>query len=573
MLKSKKTKLGAIILTIAMSLSMLAGCGSTGDNKAANDNNGKKVEDKKDTKQDSNMAKKQVITYNLGAEPKTLDPGTNEAVDGATVVVNAFDGLTRLDAHDNPVPAVAEKWDVSSDGKKYTFHLKKGILWSDGKEVTAKDFEYAWKRALAPETASGYAYQLYYLKNGEAYNTGKITDPNQVGVKAIDNYTLEVELDYPASYFLSLTAFPTYMPLRKDVVEANPDSWFRNPDTYICNGPFKMKEWRPKDQITFVKNEKYWNADKIKLQEIDFKMIEQATSSLAAFKTGQMDFIEGPPSQEIPKLLADGTAKIYPYLGTYFYCVNISDKAEKVNADVAKVLKDARVRKAIALAINRKEIVEKVTKGGQIPATSFVPPSIAENKEGKDFKDKDYYPAEGNVAEAKKLLAEAGYPDGKGFPTITLLYNTSQGHQNIAMAVQDMLRKNLGINIELQNQEWKVFQATRSNKDYEIARHGWIGDYVDPMTFLDMWTTTSGQNDAGWANSKYDELIKKAKLDSNQANRMKYMHEAEDILMDEMPVIPIYYYTNIVCIKDYVKNVHKSPLGMVYFDDTYIAKH
>ncbi|KYH35997.1 oligopeptide-binding protein OppA precursor [Clostridium tepidiprofundi DSM 19306] len=551
MLKSKKTKLGAIILTVAMSLTMLAGCGGTSGDKA----------------------EKQIITYNLGAEPKTLDPGTNEAVDGATVVVNAFDGLTRLDAHDNPVAAVAEKWDVSPDGKKYTFHLKKGILWSDGKEVTAKDFEYAWKRALDPKTASGYAYQLYYLKNGEAYNTGKVTDPNEVGVKAIDDYTLEVELDYPTAYFLSLTAFPTYMPLRKDVVDANPDSWFRNPDTYICNGPFKMKEWKPKDQITFVKNDKYWNAKKIKLQEIHYKMIEQETSALAAFKTGQMDFIEGPPSQEIPTLLKNGTAKIYPYLGTYFYCVNVSDKAAEVNADVAKVLKDKRVRKALALAINRKDIVEKITKGGQIPATSFVPPAIAENKEGKDFKDKDYYPPEGNVEEAKKLLSDAGYADGKGFPTITLLYNTNQGHQNIAMAVQDMWRKNLGINVELQNQEWKVFQVTRTNKDYEIARHGWIGDYVDPMTFLDMWTTTSGQNDAGWSNSKYDELIKKAKMDSKQANRMKYMHEAEDILIDEMPVIPIYYYTNVVCIKDYVKNVHKSPLGMVYFDDTYIAKH
>lgn len=551
MLKSKKTKLGAIILTVAMSLTMLAGCGGTSVDKA----------------------EEQIITYNLGAEPKTLDPGTNEAVDGATVIVNAFDGLTRLDAHDNPVPAVAKKWDVSSDGKKYTFHLKKGILWSDGKEVTAKDFEYAWKRALDPKTASEYAYQLYYLKNGEAYNAGKVTNSNEVGVKAIDDYTLEVELDYPTAYFLSLTAFPTYMPLRKDVVDANPDSWFRNPDTYICNGPFKMKEWKPKDQITFVKNDKYWNAKKIKLQEIHYKMIVEETSALAAFKTGQIDFIEGPPSQEIPTLLKDGTAKIYPYLGTYFYCVNVSDKAAEVNADVAKVLKDKRVRRALALAINRKDIVEKITKGGQIPATSFVPPSIAENKEGKDFKDKDYYPSEGNIEEAKKLLADAGYADGKGVPTITLIYNTNQGHQNIAMAVQDMWRKNLGINVELQNQEWKVFQVTRSNKDYEIARHGWIGDYVDPMTFLDMWTSTSGQNDAGWSNSKYDELIKKAKMESKQAVRMKYMHEAEDILMDEMPIIPIYYYTNVVCIKDYVKNVHKSPLGMVYFDDTYIAKH
>jgi oligopeptide transport system substrate-binding protein len=574
MLRSKKTKLGAIMLTIAMSLSMLAGCGNTSNTNNTNKSNDNKanVEESND-KEETGDAVEQIITYNLGAEPKTIDPGKNAATDGSTVIVNAFDGLTRLDAHDNPVAAVAESWDVSEDGMHYTFHLKEGTLWSDGKEVTAHDFEYAWKRALAPETGSEYAYQVYYLKNGEKYNTEEGFDVNEVGVKATGDYTLEVDLEYPTAYFLSLTAFPTYMPIREDVISANPEAWFRNGDTYVCNGPFKMKEWKPKDQLTFVKNENYWNKDRIKLQQINYKMIEQATSSLAAFKTGQMDYIEAPPQQEIPGLVADGTAQIMPYLGTYFYCINVSDNAKNVDADAAKALENPKVRKAIAYAINRKEIVENVSKGGQLPATSFVCPAIAENKAGDDFKNKDYYPAEGDSEKAKALLAEAGYPNGEGFPAITLLYNTSEGHQNIAMAVQDMLRKNLNINVELQNQEWKVFQNTRINKDYEIARHGWIGDYVDPMTFLDMWVSNSGQNDAGWKNAEYDELIKKAKVDNDQAKRMEYMHAAEDILMEEMPIIPVYYYTNIVCIKDYVKNIHKSPLGMVYFDDTYLEKH
>jgi oligopeptide transport system substrate-binding protein len=580
MLKGKKTKLGAIMLTIAMSLSMLAGCGNTtNSNKISKDNDNKaNVEESndkkdKDDEKETGDAVEQIITYNLGAEPKTLDPGKNAAVDGSTVITNAFDGLTRLDKHDNPVAAVAKSWNISENGLHYTFHLNEGTLWSDGKEVTAHDFEYAWKRALDPETASEYSYQLWYLKNAQSYNTEEGIDSNTVGVKATDNYTLEVDLEYPTAYFLSLVAFPTYMPLRQEIIEANPDAWFRNGDTYVCNGPFKMKEWKPKDQITFVKNENYWNKDRIKLEQINYKMIEQATSSLAAFKTGQMDFIEDPPQQEIPGLVADGTVKITPDLATYFYCVNISDNAKNVDPDAAKALEDPRVRKAISYAINRQDIVKNVSKGQEIPATSFVPVGIAQNDAGDNFKNKDYYPAEGDPERAKALLAEAGYPNGENFPTLTLMYNTNEGHQNIAMAVQDMLRKNLNINIELQNQEWKVFQNTRINKDYEIARHGWIGDYMDPMTFLDMWLSNSGQNDAGWKNAEFDKLIDKAKRDSDQAKRMEYMHAAEDILMDEMPIIPIYYYTNKLCIKDYVKNIHKSPLGMVYFDDTYLEKH
>jgi oligopeptide transport system substrate-binding protein len=552
MLKGKLSKAGAILMAMALSASMFAGCGSSSGTKTLNQAD-------------------QVIRYNLGAEPKTIDPALNDAVDGGTVIQNCFEGLMKLNDKDQPVYGAADKYTVSADGLNYTFHIRKEAVWSDGKAVKAQDFEYAWKRALAPETAANYAYYLYVLKNGEAYNGGK-AKVEDVGVKAVDDSTLQVTLAYPAAYFLSLTAFATFSPVRQDVVEANKTAWATKPETYICNGPFKLSSWTAKDTLTIVKNDKYWDAKDIKLQKVEMKMIEQETSALAAFKTGQLDFIDTLPTQEIPNLLKEGTAKLNPYLGTYYIDLNVSDKLKAIDPAAYKALQDVRVRKALSLAIERKDLVDNVTKGGQIPATAFVPKGIPENKSGKDFRNKDYYPANGDVEQAKKLLADAGYPDGKGFPKMTFLYNTSQGNQNIAQAVQEMWRKNLNINVELQNQEWKVFQKTRTDKQYEIARGGWIADYVDPSTFTDLLTSKSGNNEPGYNSPDYDAKIAAAQNETNPAKRMQDLHDAEDVLMNDMPLIPLYFYTNPTCCKSYVKDVRKSQLGFVFFTNAYVDK-
>ncbi|MBU5590619.1 peptide ABC transporter substrate-binding protein [Clostridium sp. MSJ-4] len=554
MLKRNK-RIITSLMCIAMTVTTLAGC-TTKQEQGEEPKEPKKVD--------------QVIVYNLGADPKTLDPALNAAVDGATVLSNAFEGLTRLDDKDKPVKGVAEKWDVSSDGLEYVFYLRKDAKWSDGQPVKASDFEYAWKRALNPDIAAEYAYQLYYLKNGEAYNHKEVS-VDEVGVKATDDNTLKVTLENPTVYFLSLMAFPTYFPVRKDIVEKEPKEWATKPESYVSNGPFKMSEWKPKDTITFVKNENYWGAKEVKLDKINYKMIDDATASLSAFKTGQFDIIEAPPAQELPTLLKEGIAKIYPYLGTYFYCINLSDKAEGVDKEAAKALKDPKVRKALSLAINRKDIVENVTKAEQVPAVSFVPKGIEESP-GKEFQNKAYYKPEGDIEQAKKLLAEAGYPEGKGFPKIPLTYNTNQGHQNIAQAVQDMWKKNLGIEVELRNEEWKVFQETRNEKNYIMARHGWISDYTDPMSFLEMWISTSGNNDASYKNPEYDKLISASKKELDLTKRMEILHKAEDVFMEDMPIIPIYYYTNVICQKDYVKGVRKSPLGFTFFEKAYVEK-
>jgi len=557
----KSAKISMLLLSVALSVSMLSGCGS----KTSANSNGKVA---------------QVITFNLGAEPKTIDPALSQAIDSGDVIGNAFEGLMRLDSKDKPIPGMADSYKMTKDGLTYTFHIRKGAVWSDGKPVVAGDFEYAWKRALKPSTASVYAYQMFYLKNGQGYNESelaadkktagvKAATAEDVGVKAKDDSTLVVTLENPTSYFLSLLAFQTYMPVRKDVADKN-TAWATKPSTYITNGAFKMKEWKPKDVLTFVKNDKYWDAKNIKLDTLNYKMLEDQTAALSAFKAGQMDVIQTPPQSEIPALVKDGSCKITPNYGTYYYIANLTPKAIKINPEAAKAIQNPKVRKALSLAINRKDIVDNVSKGGQTPATSFVPKGSIEPN-GKDFASKVYYPAVGDVAKAKALLAEAGYPGGKGFPKMTFLYNTGAGHQNIAAAVQDMWKTNLGIDIELKNQEWKVFIQTRNDKNYILARDGWLGDYTDPMTFLDLLTTSSGNNNSGYSNPAYDAKILAAKKELNPVKRMKILHEAEDIIMNADVVIPIYGYTNTMVQKPNIMGVRTSALGQHWFQSAYVT--
>ncbi len=558
----KKTKLMALFMTAIMTCTLFAGCG----------NDDKKV-DKNEPGKTAEETVEQKIVYNLGADPKTIDPQLNSAVDGSTVIHNAFEGLMREDADGKIIPAVAEKYELSDDGTVYTFHLRDNAKWSDGKPVVAGDFEYAWKRALNPAVAAEYGYQLFYIKNGAAYyNKEKIGDKEataeDVGVKAIDDKTLEVTLEAPVPYFLSLAAFPTYFPVREDIVEGNQEKWTLSPETYISNGPFKMSEWKQKESITFVKNENYWNADSVKLETLEMKLIDDEVTYLNAFKSGEIDVIEAPPQAEIPTLIAEGTAKIYPYLGTYFYCINLSEEGKKIDAAAYEALSKPKFREALSLAIDRKLIVDKVAQGGQVPAQSYVPAGIVDSA-GIEFQKK-YFEPTADIEKAKALLAEAGYPNGEGAPTITFTFNTSAGHQNIAQAIQDMWKTNLGINVELKNEEWAVFQETRNNFQFSIARHGWIADYNDPMTFLDMWVTGNPQNNAGYSNAEYDKLIADAKVELDDAKRTELLHKAEDIFIKDMPIIPIYSYTNVLCIKPKVKGTVKSALGQMNFIGAYV---
>lgn len=519
------------------------------------------------------------IRYNLGADPKTLDPALNTAVDGATILANTYEGLMRLDENELPIPGMAETHEISDDLLEYTFHLR-DAKWSDGEPVKAEDFKYAWIRALDPNTmpaASEYAYQLFYIKNAAKFNAGEAT-AEDLGIEVVDDKTLKVTLEAPVAYFLSLMAFPTYFPVRKDMVEQDVNLWWTKKETAVSNGPFTLESLAPKDTLVLVKNENYYDADRVKLEGVTVRLTDDQQTALAAFRKGEVDIMETPPPQDIPQLVDEGLAHILPYLGTYFYVVNMRPELEESNPEVYEALQKPQVRRALALAINKKDIVEKVALGGQTPAWSYVPMGIKDH-EGNDFAAATKYleKDEGDVEEAKRLLEEAGYPNGEGFPTLTLKYNNNVGHQNIAVAVQAMWKQNLNINVDLGNEEWAVFQTSRINGDYEIARHGWIADYNDPMTFLDMWVSGEGpgvwgNNDAHYDNPEYDALIEGAKVEADPAKRTQMLHDAEALLMEDLPVIPVYFYTNIICYRDYVKDVRKSSLGTMYFDNAFIQE-
>ncbi len=509
------------------------------------------------------LAKKQELSFNVGTEPETLDPAKSTGVPEAIIELNCFEGLTRMDQNNIPQPAIAESWTMSKDAKTYTFTLRK-TKWSNGEPLTAHDFEWSWKRALAPETAAEYAYQLYYIKNGEAYNTGALKDASKVGVKALDDYTLQVVLENPTSYFLELCNFPTLMPVYRKVVEKNPEGWFQDIKNYIGNGPFKIVKWDHSAVIEMVPNENYWRRDEVKLDKLVLYLIDNRQTALSMFDTGQLDWFDDPPVSEIPRLEKEGSLFRSPYIGTYYYMFNVTKPP----------LNDVKVRRALTMAIDRQMLIDRVTRGNQKPALAYVPFGLADGKPGSDFRQvggNDYIKE--NLAVAKKLLADAGYPNGKGFPTLTILYNTSENHKKIAEAIQEMWKKNLGINVQLTNQEWGVYLASRDALNYEVARAGWIGDYMDPTTFLDMWTTDNGNNDTGWGNSTYDNLIATSLKTRLFPERAKMLHQAEDILMSELPIMPIYFYVNQNVMRPWVKGAVRSPLGFIDFRCAYVLEH
>lgn len=495
------------------------------------------------------LAAEQEIRIGNGTEPRELDPATSTGVPESHIEDNLFEGLCSYDPFTlQPLPGAAESWQISADAKVYTFKLRQNLKWSDGKKLDANDFVYAWRRALAPETASEYAYQLYYIKNGEAFNKGKIKDAAQLGVVAKDAHTLVVTLEKPTPYFLNLTSFHTLYPVPRHVIEKHKGQGWTKEGNMVSNGPFKLVEWRLNKHIKLVPNPHYWDKGRIKIKTAYFMPIENENTEERAFISGQLHMTTTVPSIKIPhyqKLKKrDPKNAVYhsdPMLGTYFYRFNVTKNPTS----------DKRVRKALSLAIDRRLIVDKIARGGQMPAWSFVPPDTAGYTYPRTFLNES--PTEKDLAEARRLMKEAGYPNGKGFPKIDLLYNTSEGHKKIAVAIQQMWKKHLGIEIGILNQEWKVFLNTVRALNYNISRAGWIGDYLDPNTFLDMYVTGGGNNDLGWSNKKYDQYIKKAAAELDHAKRLQYFRQAEDLLMEDMAVMPIYYYTNNSLVSPKVK--------------------
>ena len=479
------------------------------------------------------------FVYVSGAEPETLDPALMTGLLEARLAAALFEGLTVYDPRDlSARPGVAESWDVSPDRRTYVFHLRRGA-WSDGEPVTAQDFVYSWRRVLSPATGAQYAYQLYdYIDKAKEFYEGKTRDFGQVGIRALDDHTLCVRLRAPTPYFLDLTSFMTYLPVNRKCVETYGNHWTR-PEHIVTNGPFLLSVWRLNEKIRLVKNPRYWDARNVRVRTIDALAVESRNTAFNLYATGAADLITAVPLPLIDLLRTRPDFHSSAALTTYFYRFNVTRPP----------LDDARVRKALALAINREAIVRHITRGGEIPALTFVPPAMP-NYRGPDGLPYD-------LPRARRLLAEAGYPGGRGFRQIEILFNTSEAHRDIAEVVQQMWSKGLGVRVVLQNQEWGAYMHSMKSLDYDVARSGWIGDYTDPNTFLDMFVTGGGNNRTGWSNARYDALIRKATREPDEAKRMRLLSEAERILVEEgAPIAPIYFAASQMMYRPEVRGVY-----------------
>jgi len=498
------------------------------------------------------------LVWTGGTEVTTLDPGTMTALNDGRVAGALFEGLTVLDADTlEPKPGVADHWDVSPDSLTYTFHLRPEARWSDGRPVTADDFVWSWRRVLTPTTAAEYAYMLYPIRGAKAYYEAAAADPDSadwstVGIRADGPHRLVVELVQPCAYFLDLTAFHTYLPVPRETVEKYGERWTLPPHI-VSNGAYRLVSWTFRSRMVWEKNPYYWNADNVALGRIEVRVYEQPNTALLAYETGVVDLTTEVPALSVQPLLAAQRAgrrhdvMFGPRLGTYFYRFNCTFGP----------LRDARVRRALAMAIQRRPIIDRAARGDQQPAYAFVPPGM-----------RGYEPPEGvpeHIEEARRLLAEAGYADGKGLAELSILVNRGADHRPIAEVIQEQWRKHLGIRVRIEEVEWKVFLDRIHQLDYQIARAGWFGDYLDPNTFLDMFVTDGGNNETGWSNAEYDALIVAAAREADCARRADLFRQAERILLCEVPILPIYYYTSAFLVRPGLEGVVPSRLNRIEF--------
>ena len=579
-MKNRK-RLLALALVGVMSLGMLlSGCGGTSAQSPS-------PSPSASAPAESTPAEGFDMAVCIASEPQTIDPALNSAVDGAIMTQHMFEGLMKWSDSGNPVnekgnmnyaalaAGQAESYEKTDNGDgtvTYTFKIRSDAKWSDGQPVTANDFVYSWQRLANPLTAADYCYMIDMVQGYAAVNAGK-ADPTTLGVSAPDESTFVVNLTYDCPYFLEICAFPAAFPVRQDIIEAYGDTWTTddNSSHYISNGPWKLAEWVHDSYIKMVPNEYHYDAANLGPNSLTFQLMEDQNSMLAAYRSGDLQFIEDMPVDEIAGLLASGELNIVDYIGTYYVCYQTQ----------AAPFDNALVRQAFTLAIDSKYIVEQVTQTGQVPATGFVPAGIYDaDPNGDDFRTVggDYWDApvddatyQANCEKARQLLAEAGYPNGEGFPTVTFLYNTSDAHKAVGEALQQMWQEELGVTVQLQNQEWNAFLETRKKGEYQIARNGWIADYNDPCSFLDMWYTGGGNNDAQYSNPEYDAMIDAAKATSDPAERMSYFHKAEDIIIgQDWALGPIYFYTQKYMMADDISGAFYTPLG--YFIYGYCTK-
>jgi oligopeptide transport system substrate-binding protein len=489
--------------------------------------------------------RRKILLLCEGTEPRTLDPQTAQGVPEHHIIMGLMEGLMEYDPNDQSkeLPGLADRWEHNEDYSVWKFHLRDNAKWSNGDLVTAQDFVFSYKRILTPTLGAPYIDALYILKGARDYAEGRIIDFNQVGVRALDDRNLQFELVGPAPYFLSALLHTAWFPvhpatiLKFGRIDERDTKWTR-PGNYVGTGPFLLKTWKENDVIQVVRNPLYWDAANVKLNGINFYSIEDYNTQERAFRAGQLHKILQTPLDKVPYYRREHPEliRIDPFEGVYFYRINVKRKA----------LANPKVRLALNLAVDRKSIVENIMRAKQKPATGYTPPGMG------DYEPLDviHYDPE----QARRLLAEAGYPNGKGFPKFTILINTSEAHRTVAEAIQQMWRQELNIDVGIENQEWKVFMDSMNSLNYDVARYGWIGDFMDPVTFLGMWRTGDGNNATGWSNPAYDQLLDEAARTADPKKRFAILHQAEQLWLSEPPGVIIYWYTTFYLLQPSVKN-------------------
>lgn len=551
-----KKRILPLLLTAAM-VAGLAGCGSSAakETTAASDNNQTTAES---TEAGSTTGEK-ILKVQVGPDPETVDPALNSAVDGGNMILHAFEGLLTLDENGQLKEGQAESWETSEDGLTWTFHLRDGLKWSDGTDLTAKDFVYSWQRVCDPNVAAPYAETVLGMVKG--YDEAVAGDITKLDVQAPDEKTVVVNLANPCSYFGELAAFATLNPVQQATVEANGDAWATSADTYISNGPFMMTEWVPGSHITFSKNPNYWNAEAIKLDKLEFELIEDSNAAYSAYTSGEVDMIKDVPTEEIPSLQGNDDFHVEPIIGTYYVSLNLQKE----------YFQDARVRKALSLAIDRNYVANTLMQGTYSPASSIVGPgwldtdgsSFAENANGgTPYIDNDNFDA--NLEEAKKLLEEAGYPNGEGFPQIEYTTNDAGYHKVVAEYLQQAWAA-IGIDLKVNIVEWASFTPMRRNGEFDVARNGWVGDYTDPSNILELFCTTNGNNDGKYTNADFDAAIEDSRVTTDATTRSADLHKAEDLLMEDAGCIPIAYYNDFWLQSSKITGSWHSANGYWYF--------
>ena len=558
----KRIIVAALAIAGAMALS---GCGGSksGDGKSG------------DTTQAA--AGKKILTIQLGPDVESIDPALNSAVDGANYILFAFDNLLKMDKDGKVVPGLAEKYEVSDDQLTWTFHLRDGLKWSDGSALTADDFVYSWQRLVDPSVAAPYAQTVLGMVEGydDAIgrtdadgNTTVDPDPTKLKVEAPDDKTLIVHMAKPTPYFDKLAAFVSLSPVKKDVVEANPDGWSIDPKTYISTGPFKLTGWEPGSYLMFEKNENYWDADSIKLDGIKCLLMQDQNATFSAYESGDALMIKDVPTQEITTLKDRSDFHIDPILGTYYLDLNTT----------LDEFKDPKVREALSLALDRKYISETITAGTYTPASGFVSEGVTDwngTAWQDNITDKSAYinidDHTGNLAKAKELLKEAGYENGVGLPEMVYSTNDASYHKKIAEYLQQAWGE-LGLKVQVNIVEWKSFTPQRRSGNYQIARDGWVMDYNDPSNILELALTGNGNNNAKYSNPEFDALMSKAATEKDPQTRFGYLHQAEDFIMKDTAMVPLLYYNDFYLQSDKITGSWHSPDGFWHFEYADIAE-